>query len=50
VIVHDYKKKTADISAMVNGYRVFLTDNNRAGAGIDDSIQLISPDSLNRRN
>ena len=50
VIVHDYKKKTADISAMVNGYRLFLTDNTRTGAGIDESIQLISPDSLNRRD
>ena len=50
VIVHDYRKKTADISAMVNGYRLFLTDNNRTGAAIDESVQLISPDSLNRRD
>ena len=50
VIVHDYRKKTADISAMVNGYRVFLSDNNSTGTGIDESIQLISPDSLNRRD
>lgn len=50
VIVHDYRKKTADISAMVNGYRVFLTDDSRKGSGVDESIQLISPDSLNRRD
>lgn len=50
VIVHDYRKKTADISAMVNGYRLFLTDSNSKAAGIDESIQLISPDSLNRRD
>jgi Ni/Fe-hydrogenase 1 B-type cytochrome subunit len=49
VIVHDYRKQTTDISAMVNGYRLFLSDSNRVDAGIDESVQLISPDSLKRR-
>lgn len=50
VIVHDYKKKTADISAMVNGYRVFIADNSKSGTGVDESVQLISPESLHRRD
>ena len=50
VIVHDYRKETTDISAMVNGYRLFLSDSNKVDAGIDESVQLISPDSLERRH
>ena len=49
VIVHDYRKQTTDISAMVNGYRLILSDSNSVDAGIDESVQLISPDSLKRR-
>lgn len=49
VIVHDYRKKTTDISAMVNGYRLFLVGGNREDADIDESVQFISSDSLKKR-
>ena len=50
VVMHDYKKQTADISAMVNGYRLFLIERGRDGAGIDDSVQVITLDSLKRHD
>jgi Ni/Fe-hydrogenase 1 B-type cytochrome subunit len=50
VIMHDYKKQTADISAMVNGYRLFLIEKGRGGNGIDDAVQVITLDSLRRRD
>jgi Ni/Fe-hydrogenase 1 B-type cytochrome subunit len=48
VVMHDYKNKTADISAMVNGYRLFLIDSNRAGSVAKKTIQHISIDSLKK--
>ena len=50
VIMHDYKNETTDISAMVNGYRLFLIDNSQSAADVETSIQLVLPDSLNRRD
>ncbi|MBT8440273.1 MAG: cytochrome b/b6 domain-containing protein [Gammaproteobacteria bacterium] len=50
VIMHDYKNQTTDISAMVNGYRLFIIDNSQNAADVKTSIQLVSPDSLNRRD
>ncbi len=48
VVMHDYKNKTTDISAMVNGYRLFLIDSNRAGKVVDEAVQHISIDSLKK--
>jgi hypothetical protein len=50
VVMHDYKKQTADISAMVNGYRLFLIERGRGGTGVDDPVQIISLDSLKRHD
>ena len=50
VVMHDYKKQTADISAMVNGYRLFLVERDHGGAGVDNSVQIISLDSLKRHD
>jgi Ni/Fe-hydrogenase 1 B-type cytochrome subunit len=50
VIVHDYKNKTTDISAMVNGYRLFIIDSNKSGTGNEQIIQAITLDSLKRRD
>ena len=50
VIAHDYKKKTTDISAMVHGYRLFIIDSNKGGTGNDETIQVITLDSLKRRD
>jgi hypothetical protein len=35
---------------MVNGYRLFLIERGRDGAGIDDSVQVITLDSLKRHD
>lgn len=50
VIMHDYKKQTADISAMVNGYRLFLIERGRTAAGVDIPVQVIKLDSLERHD
>lgn len=50
VCLHDYKNLTTDISAMVNGYRLFLIDKSQDAARVNESIQLVSPDSLNKRD
>ena len=50
VLVHDYKNQTTDISAMVNGYRLFIIDSGRDGTGAADSVQIISLDSLRRHD
>jgi Ni/Fe-hydrogenase 1 B-type cytochrome subunit len=48
VVMHDYRNKTTDISAMVNGYRLFLVDSNRAGSVAEKMVQRISIDSLKK--
>ena len=48
VVMHDYRNKTTDISAMVNGYRLFLIDSNRADSVAENIVQRISIDSLKK--
>lgn len=48
VIMHDYKNQTTDISAMVNGYRLFLIESNRGGSISEQVVQHISIDSLKK--
>jgi Ni/Fe-hydrogenase 1 B-type cytochrome subunit len=48
VFMHDYKNQTTDISAMVNGYRLFIIDGSQIGTGVNESIQVVSPDSLKK--
>lgn len=48
VFMHDYKNQTSDISAMVNGYRLFMINSEDGGPGVDDAIQVISLDSLKK--
>lgn len=50
VILHEYKNQTSDISAMVNGHRVFLIDDPTAGAGTAGDRQYVSLDSIGRRD
>lgn len=49
VVMHDYKSRTTDISAMVNGYRLFLIESNRAGSVSAGLVQHVSLDSLKKR-
>lgn len=46
-ILHDYRKQTADVSAMINGYRVFEVDGARDKSS-DAGHQYISIDSLRK--
>jgi Ni/Fe-hydrogenase 1 B-type cytochrome subunit len=46
VVMHDYRNQTTDISAMVNGYRLFLIDSSRTGPVAEKLVQRISIDSL----
>jgi len=48
VVMHDYRNQTTDISAMVNGYRLFLIESNRGGSISEEMVQHISIDSLKR--
>jgi Ni/Fe-hydrogenase 1 B-type cytochrome subunit len=48
VVMHDYKNRTTDISAMVNGYRLFLINSNRAGSVAESTVQHISIESLRK--
>jgi len=50
VLLHDYRNQTTDISAMVNGYRLFLIKDNKGGSGSEDVIQHITIDSLKKNN
>lgn len=47
-VLHDYRNQTSDISAMVNGYRLFLIAGNRDGSVSEELVQHISIDSLKR--
>ena len=50
VIMHDYRNQTTDISAMVNGYRLFIIDSKQGNDVGNDSIQLVSLESLKKRD
>ena len=50
VFVHDYKNKTTDISAMVNGYRLFIIKSNQGNSGNDETTQVVTLDSMERRD
>ena len=50
VFMHDYRSLTTDISAMVNGYRLFPIDSSRNDSGVDDVVQIVTLDSLSRRD
>jgi len=48
VVMHDYRNQTTDISAMVNGYRLFLIESNRGDSVSEQVVQHISIDSLKK--
>lgn len=50
VFMHDYRNQTTDISAMVNGYRLFLIEGKQDGSGAEDKVQFITLDSLKSRD
>lgn len=50
VIMHDYRNKTTDISAMVNGYRLFIVENRKNNPDADNTVQVISLDSMKKRS
>jgi Ni/Fe-hydrogenase 1 B-type cytochrome subunit len=49
-ILHDYKNQAADVSAMINGFRVFQVDGSR-GDGPESRVhQAVSVDSIRKGN
>jgi len=48
VIMHDYKNQTTDISAMVNGYRLFLIESKQGGSIPEQMVQHVSIGSLKK--
>lgn len=48
VIMHDYKNQTADISAIVNGYRLFIIDSHQTGPFSSEKNQIVSAESLKK--
>jgi len=49
-ILHDYRNQTADVSAMINGYRVFHVDGDRANVPENSLQQTVSIDSIRKKN
>lgn len=49
VILHDLKGKGADVSGIINGYRLFFIDRSSAPTG-KPSVQYVSMDSLKRKD
>ena len=47
-ILHDYRGRTADVSAMINGYRVFEVDGNRSSGPANSTHQVVSVDSIKK--
>ena len=47
-IWHDYRNETSDVSAMINGYRLFMIERGQGGES-DEKIQLVTLDSLKRK-
>ncbi len=50
VIMHDYRSQTTDISAMINGYRLLFIESGRSDSNADRQIQVITLDSLKKRD
>jgi Ni/Fe-hydrogenase 1 B-type cytochrome subunit len=46
VVVHDLKGKGADVSGMINGFRLFFIDRSQGPGSSDPSVQYVSMDSL----
>jgi len=49
VSLHDGRGKTADISAMLSGIRLFVIDRDRLQGGNEERVQFVSLDKLKRR-
>jgi len=49
VSLHDGRGKTADISAMLSGFRLFSIDRDRLQGVEEECVQLVSLDKLKRR-
>jgi len=49
VVLHDLKGKGADVSGIINGYRLFFIDRSSAQTS-EASVQYVSMDSLKRKD
>jgi Ni/Fe-hydrogenase 1 B-type cytochrome subunit len=49
IALHDYRGKAADISAMINGHRLFQVGGNQTRSAAGDNIQLVTLDHSKRK-
>lgn len=50
VILHDLKGKGADVSGIINGYRLFFIDRDQAHARGEPSVQYVSMEELGSKD
>jgi Ni/Fe-hydrogenase 1 B-type cytochrome subunit len=43
VALHDLRGKTADVSAMINGYRLFLIDRSQLPGPLEQRVRFVTP-------
>ena len=48
VVLHDYRGKAADVSSMINGYRLFPTGGIQTRGAADENIQIVTMDFSKR--
>jgi Ni/Fe-hydrogenase 1 B-type cytochrome subunit len=44
VVLHDYRGKAADVSAMINGHRLFQISDNTTSGVADNKVQIVTLD------
>ncbi|MGB5398306.1 MAG: cytochrome b/b6 domain-containing protein [Gammaproteobacteria bacterium] len=49
VCVHDFSNKTADVSAVINGYRLYLMDRSAARFVPEPGVQRVSLDAFSKK-
>ena len=50
VVLHDLKGRGADVSGIINGYRLFFIDRSSAPSSDEPTVQYVSMDSLKRKD
>jgi len=49
VVLHDYRGKAADVSAMINGYRLFRTGREQPHRDAEGKVQIVTLDLSKRK-
>ncbi len=49
VVLHDYRGKAADVSAMISGYRLFPTGISQVRGAENENVQIVTLDVSNHK-